>query len=50
MCLLGGMVKALTLLKEVSCVTQLLLYAIVIDNAANSSGLDREVVFPFRFY
>lgn len=48
MCLLGGLVKALTLLKEVSCVTQLLLYTVVIDSA-NSSGLYREVVFPFGF-
>lgn len=37
--------KALTSLEEVSCVTQLLPYTIVIDNAANSSGLYREVVF-----
>lgn len=39
------MLKALTLLKEVSRVTHPLLYTTVIDNAPNSSMQCRKVVF-----
>lgn len=47
----AGMLKALILLKEVSHVSQPLLYTRVIDDATNRSAMYREVVFfPFRFY